>query len=216
MNTRSQAHIRHAMHLFASVIALTAASGVATAESRNYPIHSAGSSRVTFESDAPVENIVGVTTAVSGTLAVDLAQPGQGAQASVAVDLTKLKTGVDKRDQHMRSADFLDTAKFPTATFELTKIEAKGDIQAAGGATATGHGKLTIKGTTKEISVPVKIMFRKVDDQLKKLGFTGDVLRVTGQFSIQLSDYGINVPSMLGQKVSNTVAVALSLTGVAK
>jgi polyisoprenoid-binding protein YceI len=205
-----------AMQIVAVIVWLAAVAGDARAESREFALAATGSSRVTFESDAPVENIVGVTTAVTGALAIDPAAPAKSASANVAVDLTQVKTGIDKRDAHMRSKDFLDTAKYPTATFKLTKIEIVGDPAAAGGATATGTGTLTIKGVSKEITVPAKVGFRKLDDQLKKLGFTGDVLRVTGRFEIKLSDHGIKVPSMLGQKVSNTVAITLALTGVAK
>lgn len=190
--------------------------GPALAETRGFALDDKGSSRATFESDAPVENIVGITTSLSGTLTIDLAAPAKSAAANVVVDLTHVKTGIDKRDAHMRSKDFLDTAKFPTAAFKLTSVEITGDPRAAGGATATGRGSLTIKGVSKDVTVPVKVGFRKLDDQLKKLGFTGDVLRVTGKFDIQLSDYGIKVPSMLGQKVSNTVTITVALTGVAK
>ncbi len=216
MKTRSRFPGRRLVAAAAGALALAALTSAAHAGARSFAINSTGSSRVTFESDAPVENIVGVTTAVSGTLGVDLAAPDKGATADVAVDLSKVKTGIDKRDEHMRSKDFLDTAQYPTAAFQLTRIEIKGDPQAAGGATATGYGKLTIKGVTKDVTVPVTVSFRKLDDQLKKLGFAGDVLRVTGALTIQLSDYGIKVPEMLGQKVSNTVEITVALTGVAK
>jgi|CXWL01.1.fsa_nt_gi polyisoprenoid-binding protein YceI len=195
-----------------AVVALT---GAARADARSFAINSTGWSQVTFVSDAPIENITGVTTVVSGTLVTDVAAPAKGGSADVTVDLAQVKTGVDKRDEHMRSADFLDTAKFPTASFQLTSLEIKGDPRAAGGATATGKGKLTIKGVTREISVPVKVAFRPLDDKLKALGYTGDVLRVTGKFSIQLSDFGIKVPAKLGQKISNTVEISIALIGVA-
>lgn len=200
----------------AAFLATVTSGALAHAAARTFEINAAGSSRVTFESDAPVENIVGVTTAVSGTLVLDVAAPTKGAAANAAVDLTQLKTGIDKRDQHMRSADFLDTANHPTATFQLTSIDLDGDPRAAGGTTAVGHGKLTIKGVAKDIDVPIKLQFRKLDDQLKKLGFKGDVLRATGRFTILLSDYGIKVPSMMGQKVSNSIEISVALTGVAK
>lgn len=182
---------------------------------RTFAVNSTGGSRVTFESDAPVESIVGVTTSVSGSFTTDLDAPKKS-RANVVVNLTTMKTGIDKRDAHMRSPDFLDTKKHPNATFDLTKIDIKGDPRASGGATALGTGTLTIKGTTKEIQVPVKVAFRALDDKLKKLGFKGDVLRVTGDFEIKLSDYGIKVPDMLGQKVSNTIKLTVALTAVAQ
>ena len=89
--------------------------GPALAETRSFLLDDKGSSRATFESDAPVENIVGITTSLSGTLTLDLAAPTKSAAANVVVDLRHVKTGIDKRDAHMRSKDFLDTAKFPTA-----------------------------------------------------------------------------------------------------
>jgi polyisoprenoid-binding protein YceI len=194
---------------------VTSWSPLAWGAPRTFAINSTGGSRVTFESDAPVENIVGVTTSVSGTFTTDLDAP-RNSRTNVVVDLTTVKTGIDKRDAHMRSPDFLDTKKYPNATFNLTKLEIKGDPRASGGATAVGIGTLTIKGTARQIQVPVKVAFRALDDKLKKLGFKGDVLRVTGEFDIQLSDYGIKVPEMLGQKVSNTIKLTVALTAVAK
>jgi polyisoprenoid-binding protein YceI len=197
------------------LVAIAALWSPAWGSPMTFAINSTGGSRVTFESDAPVENIVGVTTSVSGSFTTDFDEPKKS-RANVVVDLTTVKTGIDKRDAHMRSPDFLDTKKHPNATFNLTKIDIKGDPRANGGAKAVGTGSLTIKGVQREIQVPVKVAFRALDDQLKKLGFNGDVLRVTGDFDIQLSDYGIKVPGMLGQKVSNTIKLAVALTAVAK
>jgi polyisoprenoid-binding protein YceI len=201
---------------FLAFVALgLAVPAAATAAPRTFELHPTGTSRVMFESDAPIESIVGVTTATTGTLTVDLDKPASSASAEVKVDLRELKTGIDKRDADMRSSSFLDTDKHPHARFKLTRIEVKGDPRAAGGASAVAHGTLQLKGTTRTIKVPVKVGYRALDDKLKAVRINGDVLRVTGKFTVALAEYGIKVPSMLGAKLAETIEISVSLTGVA-
>jgi len=65
-------------------------------------------SRATFKSDAPLETFVGNTAGagIVGTLAVDPARP-QAAAGTVRVDLTTIRTGVEKRDADMRVPQLL-------------------------------------------------------------------------------------------------------------
>ena len=56
------------------------------------------------------------------------------------IDVASINTNIDKRDEHLRSADIFDAKKFPKITFVLDKIE--GD---------KAYGKLTMKGITKEV-----------------------------------------------------------------
>jgi len=74
--------------------------------------------------------------------------------ASSKVDLTiqaaSIDTGTPDRDNHLRSADFFDVAKFPTITFKSTKVEPKGKDD------FVVTGDFTMHGVTKSIEVPVK------------------------------------------------------------
>lgn len=67
----------------------------------------------------------------------------------------------EKLRPHLLSPDFLDVAKFPTATFEITKVEAYtpngSDSSVVAGANKTISGNLTMKGITKNISFPAKV-----------------------------------------------------------
>src|SRR5262249_53491917 len=67
-------------------------------------------SRATFKSDAPLETFVGNTTAegIDGTLAVDPARP-ESAAATVRVDMSLVRMGIERRDAQMRGKEFLDT-----------------------------------------------------------------------------------------------------------
>ena len=48
-------------------------------------------------------------------------------KVSVTIDTASINSNVQKRDEHLRSADFFDVAKFPTATFASTEIKAGGE-----------------------------------------------------------------------------------------
>ena len=66
--------------------------------------------------------------------------------ADLLIDAASLSTNVDARDNHLRSADFFDVAKYPVITFKSTAIEQKGtDI--------TITGNLTIRDTTKPVTL---------------------------------------------------------------
>ena len=67
-----------------------------------------------------------------------------GGAVEVTVQIASITTGIDKRDEHLRSADFFDAAKFPTMTFKSKKI-----LKGAGDQ-FTMIGDLTMKGVTKE------------------------------------------------------------------
>ncbi|SEA45360.1 YceI family protein [Microbulbifer marinus] len=68
---------------------------------------------------------------------------------NVNIDVTSLNSNHAERDKHLRSADFLHTAKFPTATFKSTGFEPLSD----GKAKLTGE--LTLRGVTKPITIDV-------------------------------------------------------------
>ncbi|HFE65562.1 MAG TPA: polyisoprenoid-binding protein, partial [Caldithrix sp.] len=69
---------------------------------------------------------------------------------TATIQVASINTGNEKRDTHLRSPDFFDARKYPVITFVSNKIE-----KAADGYLA--HGPLTMKGITREITIPFKI-----------------------------------------------------------
>ena len=67
----------------------------------------------------------------------------------IVIDTKSVNTGFDTFNEHIQGEDFLDTAKFPTATFKSTKVVFKGD------KLAKVEGELTIKGVTKPVTLTV-------------------------------------------------------------
>jgi|UniRef100_A0A7C3Z369 polyisoprenoid-binding protein YceI len=86
----------------------------------------------------------GIFTKVSGTLVFD---PLNVAASAVEVEIAaaSLFTGVAKRDQHLKSADFLDTDKYPSITFKSTRVEPVALDH------AWVYGDLTIRGVSRPV-----------------------------------------------------------------
>ncbi len=67
----------------------------------------------------------------------------------ISIDMKSVNTGFEVFDGHIQGEDFLDTAKFPTATFKSTKVVFEGDKP------KSIEGNLTIKGVTKPVTLTV-------------------------------------------------------------
>src|SRR5437870_8250681 len=96
-----------------------------------------------------VSNVRGEFGKVSGTVQADEADPTRS-KIEVSIDAASIDTRTEKRDNHLRSADFLDVAKYPTITFVSTKIEPAG----AGHFKVTGD--LTLHGVTRPVVLDVQ------------------------------------------------------------
>lgn len=121
----------------------------------------------------------GKIPAKSGSVVLDRAQ--KTGSVEVVFDLEQIVTGVEKFDDHLRSADFFETDKNPTATFKSTKVTFEGDKP------ATIAGNLTIKGITKPVTLEVT-SFNCVDAHpMAKVPACGG--NATG--SIKRSDFGL-------------------------
>jgi polyisoprenoid-binding protein YceI len=70
----------------------------------------------------------------------------------VSIDVASIDTKNERRDNHLRSADFFDAENHPDMTFESTAVRAVGANQ------LIARGDLTIKGITKEIELPITLL----------------------------------------------------------
>jgi polyisoprenoid-binding protein YceI len=80
----------------------------------------------------------------------------------IAIDMKSVNTGFATFNDHIQGEDFLDTARYPTATFKSTKVHFKGDKP------ATIDGDLTIKGVTKPVTLTVTSFLAMPHPMLKK------------------------------------------------
>ena len=95
-----------------------------------------------------ISKVKGQFTDVEGTLLLDKADPTT-ARLDVEIAAASVDTRVDQRDEHLRSPDFLDAARFPVLTFHSTKVERSGDDR------LRVTGDLTIRDVTREVVLDV-------------------------------------------------------------
>jgi polyisoprenoid-binding protein YceI len=95
-----------------------------------------------------VANVRGEFSGVTGTVVFDASAPEES-RVEARIDATTVHTRDEKRDAHLKSADFLDVEKFPAIAFVSKKI-------AGGGGEWKVTGDLTIHGVTREVTLAVE------------------------------------------------------------
>jgi polyisoprenoid-binding protein YceI len=134
----------------------------------------------------------------SGAFDYDEKNPA-AASVKVEIDTASIDTNHAERDKHLRSEEFLNVDKFPTARFESTAFKEHAD------GTATLEGKLTLHGVTRPISIAVEHVGHGPDP------WGGYRRGFEGTTRIALADYDINYN--LGPK-SKELQLILSVEGI--
>jgi polyisoprenoid-binding protein YceI len=96
-----------------------------------------------------VSNTSGTLGNVTGTIELDEKDLGKSS-INATIDVKTLNTNNAKRDEHLRSPDFFETEKFPTATFKSSKIEKNGEKLKI-------MGDLTMHGVTKPVTLDAEL-----------------------------------------------------------
>jgi polyisoprenoid-binding protein YceI len=108
-----------------------------------------------------------------------------------------VNTGSAQFNEHIQGEGFLDTAKFPTATFKSTTVKF------VRGNPATVEGNLTIKGVTKPVTLTVNSFQHMMHPMLKK-----DAIGATATTTIKRSDFNAGkYAPLVGDEVTITIPV---------
>lgn len=145
-----------------------------------------------------VSKVRGSFGAFSGAIVV--AEDGTpSVSAEIAVD--SLNTGNEQRDGHVKSADFFDVEKYPTASFVSTGVRADGDDYVL-------TGDFTLKGVTKPVEL--KLAFNGVNPGMGH----GEVAGFEASVVLNRKDFGIDIDMPLetgGAVVGDKVTVTLEI-----
>ena len=165
---------------------------------------------VVFLLDAPLESISGTATGVSGTVSFDPAKPA-ATTGKIVLATSSLHVDNPVMKGHMLDEEWMNASKFPTIEFvveKMTRVKTSGTT-----TTATIAGKLTVKGVTKKVTVPVRLTYLK-GLLIKRNRVPGDLLVLRSDFTIRRSDYGINA-GIKEEKVSDEIELKLRVAGAA-
>jgi len=124
---------------------------------------------------------------------------------SATIDPKSLNTREEKRDAHLQSGDFFEADKYPTITFQSTRVQKVNDTN------WKVFGDLTLHGVTKEVEMDVEEGGEIKDPYGKqRRGFTAET-------TINRSDWGVTYNAVLeagGVMVSDKVKITLDISAV--
>ncbi len=140
----------------------------------------------------------------TGEASVDAKNPGRSF-VNFTIQSASVDTGIKARDEHLRTPDFLDVARYPTIVFESSKVEKRGR-----GYQATG--KLTLHGVTRQISFPFTITGPGRGMQKEIRG------GIQASLKINRKDYGLTYNGLVEgiQAVGEIVEIEIDLEATRK
>jgi polyisoprenoid-binding protein YceI len=163
--------------MFVAVLAALAAP-VALAEPSTWNLDPAHSQATFAVRHLAISTVRGEFKAIDGKLAIDDQDPTRS-KVDVTIDANSIDTRNEKRDAHLKSADFFDVANNPKITFKSTKIEKAGE-----GYKVTGD--LTIRGNSKPVTLEVDEFTKPIKDPQ---GASRRAIHATGK--LNRKDYGL-------------------------
>jgi polyisoprenoid-binding protein YceI len=135
-----------------------------------------GHSELTFRIRHIMSRVSGTFTDWKGTITGNPAA-WSGGSTEIIIQTTSIDTRLEKRDTHLRSADFFDAANHPEITFKSTSV-------VVAGSTVTLVGNLTIRGITKPVTLSGEYLGTTGEGAKQRVGF-----HVSGKMN--RLDYGV-------------------------
>ncbi len=125
---------------------------------------------------------------------------------SFTAKMTSVDTGVEARDNHLRTKDFFEVETYPEMTFKSTKVEKSGDSLMV-------TGSLTMKDVTKTITFPVKVTGFLPGNQRNgpRMGAVAETTINRRDFNV---NYGGNLPGTNTPTLSDDIKVWLQIEAI--
>ena len=168
-----------------------------------------GVNNVVFKLDAPLESINGTASGISGTVTGD-PDKLETITGRIVVAAETLHVPNPVMKEHMHGEKWLDTKANAEIVFDLKSVS---NVKRDGNSgTADVSGTFTLKGISKDVTVPVTITY--LPGKLKARGgdVDGDLLVIRSNFTINRSDFQIQA-GQSADKVAENIEVSLSIAG---
>lgn len=174
-----------------------------------------GANQITFESSAPLEDIKGTANDISGSITLDPSNI-EATTGMITVKVKSMATGINKRDAHLMSSDWLNEPQYPVITFSIKSIKnvkpgsndnGKSVIQ------AVAVGDFSMHGVTRQIEIPITMTYIRESEKTKERA-PGDLVMVQGDFSVALKDFKVEgTKGTVGSKVGETIKLKANFFG---
>jgi polyisoprenoid-binding protein YceI len=151
-----------------------------------------------------IAKVHGRFTRWSGSIELDDTVPS-ASRVGVEIDVASIDTSEEKRDAHLRSADFLDAEGYPKMIFTSTRVEPKGDSE------LRITGDLTLHGVTKPVTFVAESLGRAKDP------WGGERVGFSGTLSLDRKDFGLKWNQTLeagGLLIGDRIDISLEVEAV--
>ncbi len=148
---------------------------------------------ITFNSETAMEKIKAVNNTVSAVIDAKTKK----LQFAVLIKGFQFKKAL--MQEHFNE-NYMESSKYPKASFKGEIVGGDVDFTQIGTYEAKVKGKLTIHGVTKEVTVPATI-------EMSKAG-----AHTTATFDVLVADYGIQIPSLVKNKIAKSVTINVDAT----
>lgn len=157
------------------------------------PVHSS----VGFTIRHLVSRSTGTFTDFSGSITYDPKQPAKSSFECV-IQAASINTGNERRDGHLKGADFFDVENFAEITFKSTAVKSAGENE------LSVTGDFTLHGVTKSVTLPVTVLGVGTHPRHGR-GVAG----LAAEFTIMRSDYGVDNWTDVAGVLGNEVKISL-------
>jgi polyisoprenoid-binding protein YceI len=157
-------------------------------------------SELSFRIRHLVSRVRGSFNEWSGTIVAD---PGNlaGGSVQVAIRTASIDTRHERRDNHLRSADFFDAETHPEITFRSTRVE-------GGGENLRVHGNLTMRGVTRPVVLEGRFLGTTRDAQgRERIGFEAETRVNRHDFGVSWNNLAEGGGVVLGDEVTISIVV---------
>jgi len=144
--------------------------------------------------------VPGTFTEFSGQIVYDEADP-EGASVEATISTASIDTKSERRDNHLRSADFFDAEKYPEISFKSTGVKKSGKMLMV-------SGDLTLHGVTKSVVLPVEVLGVGVHPMSKS-----PIAGFSAELHIMRSEFGVNNWVDKAGILSDEVVITINIEG---
>lgn len=168
-----------------------------------------GRNQASFFSTTPLEDITGISNDVKGKVTFDVSDI-KTLKGSISIPVASLDTGIELRNEHLVSDNWMDAESYPNITFEIKSVS---DVKAEADnkLSAKVTGDFTAHGVTKEVVADVTMTYLVESEQTKQRA-PGDLLGVQAKFNVNLSEFDIE-NMIIGQKVAEEIEISINMVG---
>lgn len=172
-----------------------------------------GVNAVGFLLDSALEPIFGTGTEISGNVEFDPLDP-KSASGVLVMSAKAVRTTNQRMTEVLHGADWLDVENHPTITINLLEVETV-EPRSVNTFKIQARAEVEIKGQTRELSLPLLATYLpgRLGDRLR--GASGDLLVLRSRFTVNRSDFAINVATS-PEVVAEEILITASIVGSRK